>query len=257
MSTHLSYRFNNPALQQQKKVSDTLAADTDLLAWISADVDHVVASGSRIVSFNDRVGRGSSFVATAENRRALLIDDAINGYSAARFDTDGVPDWDDYLSSALALATDSPATIAAIVRLDTLGKDHEICGRFASTTSRLTLTIGANNLPRLFAKNRFVASPLAMASAQWALLISATDGAATSKIWHMGVTTIDTLGTAGDTGTGPLRIGSLSGTQNYGLDADVADIWVFKRDILADEDDASAAALKQYATQLYELNIGA
>lgn len=255
MSTTLPILWSNPALPDGRDLSAIIAADPAFLGWICADAEYVTLSGAEILTFTDRTGKPVSFTATGAGSRAVLEADQLAGFQAARCDSDQAAIFDSYLSAGLAAAlpTNAACSFAVIFRLDSGGKTQAVLGRYGTATQRCLIQVSSTNAPRMMARNATVTgAPMTVGS--FYLVVGSFDGANTARLWHLGAISAGAA-SAGDSGTGELRLGTLEGAAFQSADMSFSDGIIFGRDLLADPDDETLAAIVEFASSVYGIAV--
>lgn len=180
----LPVNIDNSNLPTYLTDEDILRADTALLGWFTADEAYTARSSALISTFYDRFDEAVAFAAQGDSYRADLVDDAINGWAAARFNSDQSTVYDNYTTDDISIATGHAASFAWIGQFDTIGVNQAIVGRYSSTTSRLVLQVTSGNKPRMLAENYYAEGAQAIASGVPTLLIGSFDGTSTARLWQ-------------------------------------------------------------------------
>lgn len=249
MSTQLAENFANSKLPKDLDLDDIIRADPAYLFWVTGDDDYVTKEGAEIVTFHDRFDSEKSFAVTGAARRAAIVENGLlrsdvtptptEGDQAARFDSDQTTDWDQYNSAGFTLPSSGPFTFWCIFKLETIGVNQAIMGRYASTTSRALLQVTNTNKLRMLAKSYYAESATALAINTWYLAMGSYDGANTVRLWHKSLVTSGDAPT-GDIDTGVINIGTLDDAAFQSADMLLSDAGCFVAERLAALSDEEA-----------------
>ncbi len=253
MSITFNKTISNPRLPVGADLADVISADPALRFWGTADADFATISAGEFLSFQDRAGGAGAFAANASFSRAAVVGDALAGQSVARFAGYPGTDFDVYTSTGVTIAQDAAVTLAAIFRPKTLDQSQAILGRFLGADDRCVLQFSTGNVPRFLCQGAFV-DGVAVALDEWCLVVASFDGAV-SRIWQDGAERASITPPDGTTHTGAFLLGSLDGTTNQRADVEIADFWVFGRDLIGG-DSETLDAIAEYAATVYGLDVG-
>lgn len=243
----------DPALPIIPTRGEVISADPDLASWFQFDRSNAATLvGGKIATLSARAGSGALSQAVAGSR-PTLESTAIAGYSVGRFNAQAMT------AGAPLVNPSGTFTLAAIFRPMQISGDTEQAyfGFFEDYTHSILVVnlVGLNQVAVVLAPDSQQLTNIIPVDDKYHLLM-VTVTPTHIKGSGDGVRKADVARTGASPGNGNFVVCSLDGTvSDWSGRADIADIFLFDRDLFADPDDEGRQAVYDYAKYMYGLAI--